>query len=164
MKPPAVSHSENSVFADSRLWQERLKKGLYWAERVYVMSAIPSVKKPPAESKVKPPLAEPFIAEARHRFRRRAVRCHPQGAGGGAESLKKSPDAGQSRQVAMWEEAVSLTDPDAPEARAPRRGRCGQSRRQGPRRCLRLALRFRAGKPFSIAALRSFALVRRLAG
>ena len=31
-------------------------------------------------------------------------------------SLKAAPDAGQLRQVAMWEEAVALADPESPAA------------------------------------------------
>ncbi len=82
------------------------------------MSAVPSVKKPPPEVKVKPPLAEPFIAAARSDFAAGQFAAARKALAAARESLKQVPDAGQSRQVAMWEEAVSLTDPDAPEADA----------------------------------------------
>ena len=123
-KPPALNppvkpaHAEKPVVANWGLWQARLKSGLYLAERAYIFSASsrPKMPLPPPVIKVKPPQAAPFIAEARTEFAAGQFAAARKALAAARGSLKQAPDAGLSRQTAMWEEAVALVDPDSSEA------------------------------------------------
>ncbi len=117
-QPEKPAHADKPVVADWGLWQERLKSGLYLAERAYVFSASarPEKPSPPPVIKPKPPLAAPFIAEARAEFAAGQFAAARKALAAARASLKQAPDAGLSRQAAMWEEAVALVDPDSPEA------------------------------------------------
>jgi serine/threonine protein kinase len=118
-KPP-VKIATNPLFSNSALWQDRLKTGLYLAARTYVITHPPVAKKPPVEVTPKAPLAAPFIAEARTDFAAGQFAAARKALAAARESLKQVPDAGLSRQAAMWEQAVALADPQtsADERRA----------------------------------------------